>query len=163
MLAVCRHALNRLVVLASLLVLAACQTPSGLNPAQVAMLQQHGFELTDQGWALGLSSKVLFGSDEARLGAASLKAVQDIGAGLASVGILTVRVDGHTDDQGSDAYNDALSQKRASAVAAALAQAGLPSQGIFPRGLGKRYPVASNDTRVGRAQNRRVSIVVASH
>jgi len=49
----------------ALLALSGCQTPppKGLSPAQVAVLKQQGFELTDDGWAFGLSGKVLFGSD----------------------------------------------------------------------------------------------------
>ena len=52
-------------VLFAVLSLAGCQTapPKGLNPAQIAVLKQQGFELTEEGWAFDLSGKVLFGSD----------------------------------------------------------------------------------------------------
>src|SRR5690606_34690236 len=118
---------------------------------------------TEDGWELDLASKVLFGTEEARLNAESVKTVSRIGAALAAAGIHTLRVDGHTDNLGTDRYNDALSLRRAQAVAKVLADAGIPREGIFPQGLGKRYPVARNDTAAGRAQNRRVSIVVANH
>ncbi|MEI2418499.1 OmpA family protein [Orrella sp. JC864] len=164
MLASRRKVLGYFLAAACVAQLPACQTTKGgLTPAQIAVLKEHGFELTEEGWALGLSNKVLFGVDEVKLGPQSNAAVQRIGAALAEVGITTVRVDGHTDNLGSDAYNDALSLRRAQSVAQALAQAGLPRQGIFARGLGKRRPVASNATREGRAQNRRVSIVIAAH
>ena len=53
------------VLLLAVLALSGCQTapPKGLSPAQVAVLKQQGFELTDEGWEFGLSGKVLFGSD----------------------------------------------------------------------------------------------------
>lgn len=154
--------LQWLLVLVCLAGLAACQTTAGLTPAQMAVLKENGFQLTDEGWELGLGSKVLFGSNEARLTAESRPGVMRIGASLAQVGIHTLRVDGHTDDVGADAYNEALSLKRAQAVAAALADAGIPKEGIFARGMGKRHPVAGNDSQDGRAQNRRVSIVVGN-
>lgn len=49
----------------TLLALTGCQTTpqKGLTPAQIAVLKQQGFEMTDEGWAFGLSGKVLFGSD----------------------------------------------------------------------------------------------------
>lgn len=157
-----RHLLKWLLIVVCAASLAACQATAGLSPAQIAVLKQHGFQLTDEGWELGLGSKVLFGSDQARLTPASRRDVMRLGAALADVGIHTVRVDGHTDDLGADAYNDTLSTERARAVAAALADAGIPRDGIFSRGLGKRHPVAANDSAEGRAQNRRVSIVVGN-
>lgn len=163
MLVFTRTLLRWMLVLACAAGLAACQTMSGLTAAQIAVLKENGFQLTEDGWELDLASKVLFGTEEARLNAESVKTVSRIGAALAAAGIHTLRVDGHTDNLGTDRYNDALSLRRAQAVAKVLADAGIPREGIFPQGLGKRYPVARNDTAAGRAQNRRVSIVVANH
>ena len=71
-----------------------------------------------------------------------------------------LEVAGHTDAVGSDAYNDQLSQRRAQAVASYLTSRGVNSQRLMTVGGGERYPVASNDTDAGRAQNRRVEISV---
>jgi outer membrane protein OmpA-like peptidoglycan-associated protein len=71
-----------------------------------------------------------------------------------------LEVAGHTDSIGSDAYNDQLSQRRAQAVASYLTSRGVNSQRLMTVGGGERYPVASNDTEAGRAQNRRVEISV---
>jgi outer membrane protein OmpA-like peptidoglycan-associated protein len=68
-------------------------------------------------------------------------------------------VEGHTDSRGSDAYNDALSNRRAQSVAEALESHGVSADRIDAVGRGKHYPVASNDTAVGRQENRRVEIV----
>jgi len=72
-------------------------------------------------------------------------------------------IEGHTDSRGSDEYNEALSERRAQAVADALTTRGVPSDAIRTRGRGKSYPVASNDTPEGRQQNRRVEIVFSDN
>jgi outer membrane protein OmpA-like peptidoglycan-associated protein len=153
-----------LLALCALLMLTACQTPQthGLTPAQVAVLKQQGFEQTDVGWELGLSSKVLFGNNIGELGADSRETVAKIGQALASVGIGALRVDGHTDDVGEESYNEQLSLRRAKAVADVLVKSGLAPDNISVRGLGKKEPVASNRTPAGRSENRRVAIVVLS-
>ena len=91
-----------ITLLVALLALGGCQTPppKGLTAEQVAVLKQQGFELTDDGWAFGLSGKVLFGSDVETLNQPSTDIVQRIGKALLSVGIERVRVDGHTDASG---------------------------------------------------------------
>jgi len=72
----------------------------------------------------------------------------------------TLRVEAHTDDQGSDAVNQALSQRRAEAVKKALADAGIAASRITAVGKGEAAPVADNATAEGRARNRRVEIIV---
>jgi len=147
-----------------LLALSGCQSvpPKGLTAEQIAMLKQEGFRLTDEGWEFGLSSKVLFGSDLDGLNPESRSIVERIGKSLLSVDIQRVRVDGHTDASGRDAYNEQLSLRRAKSVANALTAVGMRPENVETRGLGSREPVASNDTRAGRMENRRVAIVVAS-
>lgn len=146
------------------LTLSGCQTvpQKGLTPAQIAVLKQQGFELTDEGWAFGLSGKVLFGSDVDSLNPQSTQIVERIGKSLLGVGIERVRVDGHTDASGKEAYNEQLSLRRAKSVGTVLAAAGMQQQNIQLRGLGSSKPVASNDTATGRTENRRVSIVVSA-
>ncbi len=146
----------------ALLALTGCQTapPKGLTPAQVAVLKQQGFELTDEGWAFGLSGKVLFGSDVETLNPPSTQIVERIGKALVGVGIDRVRVDGHTDASGKETYNEQLSLRRAQSVGKVLTGVGMKEQNIQLRGLGSSEPVAPNTTVAGRTENRRVSIVV---
>ncbi|ARB30769.1 OmpA family protein [Pseudomonas tolaasii] len=151
-----------ITLLLAFLALGGCQTapPKGLTPAQVAVLKQQGFELTDEGWAFGLSGKVLFGSDVESLNTASTDIVERIGKALVSVGIERVRVDGHTDASGKEPYNRQLSLRRAKSVGKVLTGVGMKEESIQLRGLGSSEPVASNATAAGRTENRRVSIVV---
>ena len=148
--------------LLALLALSGCQTApqKGLTPAQIAVLKQQGFELTDDGWAFGLSGKVLFGSDVESLNPASTEIVERIGKALLGAGIERVRVDGHTDASGSQAYNEQLSIRRADSVRKVLIGVGMRQENVQSRGLGSSKPVASNDTVEGRTENRRVAIVV---
>ncbi|HSA79871.1 MAG TPA: OmpA family protein, partial [Geminicoccaceae bacterium] len=71
-----------------------------------------------------------------------------------------VLIEGHTDSTGSDAYNDALAQRRANAVEDLLIIQGVDPTRVGTRGYGERFPVATNDTAAGRQQNRRVEVVI---
>ncbi|CAI1742615.1 Outer membrane protein ArfA [Serratia fonticola] len=145
----------------TLLTLAGCQSkPQGLTAEQIALLQAQGFKLTDNGWEFGFSDKVLFGNNVGKLSPQSTEIVEKMGKALKSVNIVQFRLDGHTDNYGEDSYNDQLSLRRANAVADVLAGVGIPRANIETRGMGKRQPVASNATSSGRAENRRVAIVV---
>lgn len=152
------------VLLMAVLALTGCQTApqKGLTPAQVAVLKQQGFELTDEGWEFGLSGKVLFGSDVESLNKQSTEIVERIGKALLGVGIERVRVDGHTDASGKETYNQQLSLRRAKSVAAVLSTVGMKQENIQLQGLGSKDPVASNNTAAGRTENRRVAIVVSA-
>jgi OOP family OmpA-OmpF porin len=66
--------------------------------------------------------------------------------------------EGHTDSRGTEAYNDALSMRRARSVRDYLIKGGIPSKDIKVEGFGETKPVASNDTDEGRQQNRRVEL-----
>lgn len=72
----------------------------------------------------------------------------------------TVVIVGHTDNTGSAAYNQSLSERRASAVAGVLVQAGVGPGRVRSFGAGEDQPIASNLTPEGRAQNRRVDITI---
>lgn len=72
----------------------------------------------------------------------------------------TVEIGGHTDAQGSDESNLALSQARAEAVSAYIADAGIPDNRLVAVGYGETDPVADNETEDGRAQNRRIEFTV---
>ena len=69
-----------------------------------------------------------------------------------------IDVSGHTDSIGTDAVNQRLSEQRAAAVADYLSYQGINRARVATRGYGKQFPIASNDTDAGRAENRRVEI-----
>ena len=73
----------------------------------------------------------------------------------------TVQIGGHTDSDGSDSYNQDLSVQRASAVRNFLAGQGVDFSRMSAIGFGERFPIASNTTEYGKAQNRRVEITLS--
>jgi outer membrane protein OmpA-like peptidoglycan-associated protein len=74
---------------------------------------------------------------------------------------LQLEVEGHTDSVGTDEFNERLSEQRADTVRAYLVAQGVLPETVTARGFGKTQPVATNDTAVGRQQNRRVELVVS--
>jgi len=84
--------------------------------------------------------------------------LDSVAATLAQYDRTFVDVYGHTDSVGSDAYNQTLSERRATTVADYLSTKGVTRARLGTRGFGESQPVASNDTDAGRAQNRRVEI-----
>ena len=70
-------------------------------------------------------------------------------------------VNGYSDNTGNDAINVPLSGNRAKSVADFLVAQGIAGDGVSSQGFGSANPIASNDTAVGRAQNRRVEITVS--
>ena len=73
---------------------------------------------------------------------------------------IRIEIGGHTDDQGSDEYNDRLSENRAKAVYEYLVRSGIPSERLQYKGYGKRVPVADNSSEAGRAANRRTEFKI---
>jgi outer membrane protein OmpA-like peptidoglycan-associated protein len=84
--------------------------------------------------------------------------IKDLAAIAASCPADRLEVGGHTDNIGSDAYNQALSERRAVAVAHALADFGIARDRLSAVGYGETVPVAGNQTEAGRALNRRIEI-----
>lgn len=103
-----------------------------------------------------------FASGRATLTSAASASVRALAAYLRAGPAASVRIEGHTDGQGEAAANLKLSQQRAEAVAAALAEAGVPRGRIQAVGRGEADPVADDATVAGRARNRRVEIVVSA-
>jgi OOP family OmpA-OmpF porin len=103
---------------------------------------------------------VTFATDSAEIDPASAVVLDVAADQLRGRPNVSVLVEGHTDSTGSDAYNQALSQRRANSVSKYLERKGVPANRLTARGLGESSPVASNDTRDGRALNRRVELEV---
>ncbi|WP_336777445.1 OmpA family protein [Pantoea sp. USHLN256] len=153
----------RILLLMAMLALVGCQSKGRFTDAQIAAMRDAGFSENNEGWGLGLSDKILFGVNESELTPASKNTIQTMAKNLATTGITHVRIDGHTDNYGKADYNQQLSLKRANAVAAQWAQGALISRDtIVTRGLGMSAPVTTNNSAQGRAQNRRVAIVITA-
>lgn len=99
-----------------------------------------------------------FASGSSVLAASAKGSLRALAAEIA--GKRSVRIEAHTDSQGADAANLALSQKRADAVRQALQAQGVPAARIKAVGKGEADPLTGNDSAEGRARNRRVEIIV---
>ena len=141
---------------------AGCTTapPAPSREAKVATLKKVGFTPAGDGWEISLGVKLLFESDVDALTDDGRAAVSELARTLRELGIERIRVDGHTDNVGSDKYNAGLSLRRAESVAQHLRSTGWRDDAILRRGFGADKPVADNGTPSGRAQNRRVVIAV---
>lgn len=123
---------------------------------QVAMVKEEA-----RGYVITLSGSVLFRSDEAELlSTAKVKLEQVAEALKQQDNHKQIVVEGHTDARGSDSYNAELSLHRAQAVRDYLASKGLDGARLEAKGVGEAQPVGDNNTPEGRANNRRVEIVV---
>ena len=115
-----------------------------------------------RGMVITLSGQVLFVTGKSELLPAAQDQLDQVASALKDQGeIKPMVVEGYTDSVGSDATNLKLSKDRADSVRSYLVSKGIPSDKISSVGKGKASPVASNDTADGRANNRRVEIVIA--
>ncbi|NTX64618.1 OmpA family protein [Myxococcus sp. CA051A] len=112
-----------------------------------------------RGTVLTLSGSVLFASGASDLLPVARDRLADV-AQVLKEGDKPLLIEGHTDSQGSDALNERLSYARAERVKEFLINQGVPANRIEARGMGEFRPVATNATAEGRANNRRVEIVV---
>lgn len=103
---------------------------------------------------------ILFATGSAAVSGAAQNDLYAVARNLNQYPNSLVEVVGHTDNTGSAALNADLSQRRAQSVAGILSAAGVSSSRLVARGAGFSQPVASNDTAAGRAQNRRVEILI---
>jgi outer membrane protein OmpA-like peptidoglycan-associated protein len=140
--------------------LAGCS--SGLNRANEDRLNaQYGITMLQVkgGVEMRLPETPLFNTDESAIRAKTLPTL-DRAADVLKRSMRPILIEGHTDNEGSLAYNQGLSVERADAVAKALIARGVPAERITTQGMAFLRPIASNDTAQGRALNRRVEILV---
>ena len=106
-----------------------------------------------------LDSGVLFDVDKYDLRPEAQETLNQLAKLLTEAGITAFEIDGHTDSNADDAYNQTLSENRANAVKAYLKAQGVTAE-ITTQGYGESRPVATNETAEGRQQNRRVEIII---
>jgi OOP family OmpA-OmpF porin len=129
---------------------AAMPAPAAATPISTPVVTKKTF-----------NAGALFAFDSAKLTPAAEKELAQLATEAKSLKQLNlVLVEGHTDNIGTAAYNKQLSIKRANAVRDALVKNGVAADKIQAKGYGFEKPVASNKTKEGRAQNRRVEITI---
>ncbi|WP_210357176.1 OmpA family protein [Sphingomonas beigongshangi] len=109
---------------------------------------------------LNIPSGITFAYNSATVQPQFQRTLDQVAQTLAQYNQTYIDVYGFTDSTGSDAYNQQLSERRATAVADYLASRGVQPARIGTRGFGESNPVASNETEAGRAANRRVEIKI---
>jgi outer membrane protein OmpA-like peptidoglycan-associated protein len=109
---------------------------------------------------VNMPQDLLFATDSASVRPDLTSDLRAVAASLLRYPNSRIEVIGHTDNTGTAAYNQDLSQRRASAVAGVLRDSGVPSGRLAAYGRGEDQPVASNLTPDGRAKNRRVEIII---
>jgi outer membrane protein OmpA-like peptidoglycan-associated protein len=143
------------------------QTREQLAAATAAMAQLAALKTVQnvkhdtRGTVITLSGSVLFASAKYELLPSAQETLMNVANALAkSDPSSKIVVQGYTDSQGALPYNETLSQNRAQTVMSFLTSHGVPADRVSAKGFGPANPVASNDSAEGRADNRRVEIVV---
>ena len=110
---------------------------------------------------INLDSEVLFDVDkyDVRVHPEAEEVLKNLAIVLKEMDVKNFEIDGHTDSDGSDEYNQVLSEKRANSVKNFLVSQGVTAE-ITTKGYGESKPVASNDTAEGKQKNRRVEIII---
>lgn len=116
---------------------------------------------SERGWVLRLREDVLFDSGSATMKAGSERALERLAGLMQNQPSRRITIEGFTDNAGTAEANQRLSEARAAAVKQALVARGVDANRIDSRGHGPAFPVASNQTELGRQLNRRVEIVIA--
>lgn len=114
---------------------------------------------TDRGIVLTVGD-LLFETGKAKLSPRARKSIVKLAEYLKKNPTRNILIEGHTDNIGSDEFNLALSKKRGDSVEAALIDKGIAPERITTRGYGKQHPIAPNDTKLGRQNNRRVEVII---
>ena len=116
-----------------------------------------------EGIIVKFDSGILFDFDSNSLKDAAKGNVQTLATSLNQYPGTDVKIIGHTDNKGTEAYNMSLSERRAAAVKAYAVAQGVPSSRLITVGKGFSEPIGDNATDAGRATNRRVEIVIVAN
>jgi len=127
-----------------------------------AQLQSTGVSVTRNGdnIILNMPGNITFATNSSNISADFYGVLDSVALVINEFEKTYVDVFGYTDSTGSEAYNQTLSEARASSVASYLMSQKVISQRVVTRGMGESQPIATNDTPEGRSQNRRVEIVL---
>ena len=128
--------------------------------AQAALAKLAEVKEEPRGMVITLSGSVLFASNQATLLPEARSRLDQVSDVLLTTRERNLSIEGHTDSQGSNSSNLDLSQRRADAVRDYLVQRGYQADRIKSRGLGEGSPIADNASAEGRANNRRVEIII---
>jgi outer membrane protein OmpA-like peptidoglycan-associated protein len=109
---------------------------------------------------LNMPGNVTFATDSSDLSPAFFEVLNSVSKVLKEFDQTVIEVAGHTDSTGSEAYNQALSERRASSVAQYFSAKNISMQRLITVGMGEARPVADNGTAEGRQANRRVEITM---
>ncbi|MBN8281281.1 MAG: OmpA family protein, partial [Gammaproteobacteria bacterium] len=115
-----------------------------------------GERVGSQGCSCDVTRQLQFKTNSAELTADDKKVLDEVAETLTRLKFVSGTVVGHTDSSGADAYNQALSERRATTVAKYLEGKGIGAGRLKVSGAGESQPIADNKTAEGRAQNRRV-------
>ncbi|PSW11668.1 glycine zipper 2TM domain-containing protein [Photobacterium sanctipauli] len=126
-------------------------------------LQSTGISVTRDGdnIVLNMPNEITFGVDQTDLSTRAKKALYNVAIVAKEYDKTMLNVYGFTDSTGSESYNLRLSQVRASEVTNQLVRDGVAGNRIITKGMGEAHPIASNSSEQGRAENRRVEIVLS--
>lgn len=128
--------------------------------AQAALAKLAAVKEDARGMVITLSGSVLFASNRAVLLPEAQTRLDQVAAVLLTTRERNLTIEGHTDSQGSDSHNLDLSQRRADAVRDYLVRREYQADRITTHGMGEGHPIADNASAEGRANNRRVEIVI---
>jgi len=117
----------------------------------------------EEGIVLEFSNKILFGFDQSDLSTGAKSSLDKLVAILQKYPDTNIEVQGHTDSKGSVNYNQALSERRASAVSYYLLGKGITATRLTIHGFGETIPKYTNTTTDGQEQNRRVEFLVSAN
>jgi len=139
----------------------AAESDRRLKSMQLELANYAAVKEEARGVVITLSGSVLFASNKAMLLPEARTRLGQVSTALLETKERHLDIEGYTDSQGKDAYNLDLSQRRADAVRTYLVSNGYPPDLIVAHGAGNTMPVADNATAEGRANNRRVEIIIA--
>jgi outer membrane protein OmpA-like peptidoglycan-associated protein len=116
-----------------------------------------------EGIVVEFKEKVLFGYDRSDLNDQARANLTKLANVLQKYPDTNIEILGHTDDKGSDTYNQGLSERRANSAASYLRNQNIASSRITTRGMGESDPKVPNDSEANRAENRRVEFVITAN
>jgi outer membrane protein OmpA-like peptidoglycan-associated protein len=126
-------------------------------------LQNTGVSVSRQGDRIELvmPSNITFDTNSSSIKPTFYDVLHSVGLVLKEYNKTLINITGHTDNTGSDQYNQDLSRRRAQSVAQYLTSQGIDPTRVAAQGMGESRPIASNETPQGRQQNRRVQVDLA--